>query len=738
MRWLLSRQAQRGQAIVLIAAMMTVLLGFVALAIDSARAFETRRLLQDSVDAAALYAADSYSSGSNWNTAVLNGANLFAQDLHLYGGASCATATAPTLGSPTAVSISCSVPSPATLAVYVSDEGPAGQAFTYSASYPMTVAIMQVLGISPNVTVTAQATAVTGDQAWSPALALISTAGCNGSAGSALTVTSSNPVQVFGNVFTDGAASVDVSSALQLAGNYNGACSVSSPTAPAYECWPSTPPTTASPPCPAGSVATSGLNPQLTSHFSDPGYAAPSTGSLSSQVWPGCASATNCGAVAQPGIYNSAVTVQALAGNTYPCYFMAAGVYDFAAGLNVNNGLLSNRLSAPDPRIHHGQQSTYPLWDDNKNAHCTGSVAINAPTISACSPTPCVPIANWGFEITSYRYDTYNGVTYYRESPPGACHQPPSPVTLPNQDIPLVISNQPGAQGYNVYAVLNPSACSPTSTPPTNNNFGFVASIPIDATHSSNCPGGQGVPNYCQSNATTSGCPSTSNPQSSTCTLGEVTATIDGSCLSVSGWPKTTAARQTCGGPMPDDLGSIYESGYGLPSQDSPRGNPQASYAADTWGDLANPNFCATPSTTSGIKCPAGWASGYVTPGAVQLYFPNNFCLNQTATADMYVFGGYQYNWLTVYEPATTTCGNSLGGTFFSGVIGAIYAPGAGLTISGAQRYSGDPASLNRSLLTPWLGGIVVKTCTISSAPNLAIPYNGSYAPPIGGNRLTG
>ena len=52
-------RSQRGQAIVLIALMMAVLIGFVALAIDSARAFDARRILQDATDAGALAFAES-------------------------------------------------------------------------------------------------------------------------------------------------------------------------------------------------------------------------------------------------------------------------------------------------------------------------------------------------------------------------------------------------------------------------------------------------------------------------------------------------------------------------------------------------------------------------------------------------------------------------------------------------------------------------------------------------------
>src|SRR5438874_11228261 len=54
------RGAQRGQAIVLVAMILTVLFGFVGLAMDGGRGYLDRRHVQASVDAAALAAAYNY------------------------------------------------------------------------------------------------------------------------------------------------------------------------------------------------------------------------------------------------------------------------------------------------------------------------------------------------------------------------------------------------------------------------------------------------------------------------------------------------------------------------------------------------------------------------------------------------------------------------------------------------------------------------------------------------------
>ena len=136
------RQSERGQAIVLIALMMAVLVGFVALAIDSARAFDGRRVLQDSVDAAALAAAESYQNGVSWSASQTNAVQLFERDNRLYSGESCVPGVfgTPTVGSPgTPVTTTCtpSGGSGYVLTLSAADNGPAGQTFALSATRPL-------------------------------------------------------------------------------------------------------------------------------------------------------------------------------------------------------------------------------------------------------------------------------------------------------------------------------------------------------------------------------------------------------------------------------------------------------------------------------------------------------------------------------------------------------------------------------------------------------------------------
>src|SRR2546430_16978180 len=79
-----STQAQGGQAIVLIALMLTVLIGMVAIAIDGSRAYAVRRDLQAATDGAALAAADKMQQTGSYATAEQAATSNFGTNLHLY------------------------------------------------------------------------------------------------------------------------------------------------------------------------------------------------------------------------------------------------------------------------------------------------------------------------------------------------------------------------------------------------------------------------------------------------------------------------------------------------------------------------------------------------------------------------------------------------------------------------------------------------------------------------------
>src|SRR5690242_6545452 len=82
-------RAQRGQAIVLIAIMLAVVIGMAALAIDGSRAYALRRDLQAAVDAGALAAGDRMQQTGSFTSAEQAATTIFGTNLRLYTAPSC-------------------------------------------------------------------------------------------------------------------------------------------------------------------------------------------------------------------------------------------------------------------------------------------------------------------------------------------------------------------------------------------------------------------------------------------------------------------------------------------------------------------------------------------------------------------------------------------------------------------------------------------------------------------------
>jgi hypothetical protein len=91
------------------------------------------------------------------------------------------------------------------------------------------------------------------------------------------------------------------------------------------------------------------------------------------------------------------------------------------------------------------------------------------------------------------------------------------------------------------------------------------------------------------------------------------------------------------------------------------------------------------------------------------------------------VFSGFQYDWLTLYEPPANAClSNTLGGAANSAYVGLVYAPSAAVSVT--SPYSFEVAGT---------GGVTAST--VSFTGNMpSIIYNASYAPVPPASRLTG
>jgi hypothetical protein len=173
--------------------------------------------------------------------------------------------------------------------------------------------------------------------------------------------------------------------------------------------------------------------------------------------------------------------------------------------------------------------------------------------------------------------------------------------------------------------------------------------------------------------------------------------------------PNAAAPPLTTGAYPPDPETAPLSAA--LPNQNPGRG-------AGAAGDRANENNC---DTTTGVysSCP-----GSVTPGAVEFYVPPGGCISTSDTADTYVFSGYQYNWISAYEPPGNSCTDSLSAASNSAYVGLFYAPGA--TINVSSQYAFEVAGT---------AGILGNKVGFSAALP-SIEYSSNYAPVPPASRL--
>src|SRR6185437_16556495 len=106
-----------------------------------------------------------------------------------------------------------------------------------------------------------------------------------------------------------------------------------------------------------------------------------------------------------------------------------------------------------------------------------------------------------------------------------------------------------------------------------------------------------------------------------------------------------------------------------------------------------------------------------ITPGAVELNFPAGGCLTTGNGGDTYLFSGYQYNWMSLFEPASNSCNNTLGGSSNSAFIGLVYCPSASINVISQNTFTASGTA-----------GIIADTISFTgSLPT--IYFDSSYAP---------
>ncbi len=645
---------QSGQAIVLIALMLTVLIGMVAIAIDGSRAYAVRRDLQAATDAAALAAADKMQQTGSYVAAEQAATSIFGTNLRLYSAPSCSG-----YGTPGASpwTVTCTFSDGSVMTDVARVMGPQGSRFQLTATKTLQLQFGRVLtnGTSPTLGVTANGSV--DNLLYSPALAAMNQSGCGGAGGNAVTINGSGTLNVLGDVVSNGSVSV-ASGALRVAGDIYARCQSTIPGSVTNVCYPSGSATPCAFPDIAGAT-------RAGYQLANPGYPVPTIG-----VGQGFGSNN---VIVPAGIYAS---LPVLNGNR--CWFLSGGVYDFPGGVVNNGDFASNELKPPDEpdASNNTLRAANQFWDTD-GVQCAGAAEVTI----AGGPRG-IPVGNWAFKLTSVRTDTYGGVSYTRESAPSICY--PQNVNNSGQNVQIAVSNVPGATSYNIYA--SPPTAGGTCT----GEFGLVTSLPVTVA---------------VQNSNTTPCPL---PVGGGCSLGNEMIRLDSTLLG-SFAPNAAASPGTSTAYPPD--GQRAPLAAGLPNQNPARGALAA-------GDRANENNCKTVGGAY-ATCPAA-----ITPGAVELYFPAGGCLSTGNGADLHVFSGYQYNWVSVYEPTTNLCTNSFGAMSNSAYVGLVYCPGA--TISIISAYTFEAAT----------GGMIAASISFTgSLPS--ITFSSSYAPVRAAGRIT-
>jgi Flp pilus assembly protein TadG len=646
----------------LIAIMLAVVVGMAALAIDGSRAYALRRDLQAAVDSAALAAGDKLQQSGNYVSAEQAAATIFGTNLRLYAIPSCT----PGYGAPgsSPLTVTCTYSDGTTLTQVIYSLGPQGSRFSLTATRSLQLQFARILVNGGSPTITGTASGGVNNLLFTPAIGVLDQAGCGGTGGNALTISGAGTLNVSGDVVASGAILVS-SGAVRVAGDIYARCQSPVPGSVTNLCYPSG----ATAPCTYPDVAgatRSGFR------FVDPNFPAPA-------VVGGTQGAPNATVTLVAGIYAS---IPGFGGGN--CWFLSGGVYDWQAGYSNSGDFVSNELKPPDePNVADNTlRATHQFWDTN-GVECSGGVQV-----SIVGGPRGIPVGTWSFVLTSTRTDTYNGLSYTRESAPSMCYT--AHVNNSGQNIEVTVSNVPGATSYNIYAAPPNNGCG--------GPFGLAEVLPVS------------VPVL---NTNTNPCPLfTGNG----CSLGHESVTIDANDLGAPFAPNALAAPGTTGAYPPN--GEAAPLNASLPNQNPPR-------LAGASGDRANENNCKS---TAGVyvSCP-----GPVTPGAVAFYLPNGACYNNTNGGDTYVFSGYQYNWMSVYEPGAgsppaNACANTIGASGNSAYVGLVYAPSG--TISVPSPYAFEAGVT---------GGLIARTVSFSGTLP-TINFNAGYSPVAPASRLTG
>src|SRR5487761_487215 len=704
------RKHQKGQAIVLIGLLILVLFAMLGLAIDSGRSYVDRRDQRTAVDAAALSAGDWYENyGNLYGSTLPKSKQIYANNLHLYSAPTSDVISTTFVGPNLNLQQDTEVVQYSggyQLTIIAINTQFNGYQFNFTTTHQLPLAFMQIFGGPTAVTINATATSIVGNQRQTPALLTLSTGNC------AVDLKGSSQLTVLGDVYSNGTACVD--SGLHEAGNCYGAAGSSCGSA-LYYCYNSSPGFIPyPPPCNPGDTLGAPIVPAPT--LPDPGYLAPSVPYYNtSQSY----NQDNRGTWTEmyPGTYGTFH----LTGGSASCAFLDPGVYTWTSGYqsDATGSLLSNELKAPDEELYSAPGTTNvanpQFWNQN-GVTCSGEFNLSVVSAPSYGLKHQGGEGNWGIELTSGRYDTFNDPTITpdpcytlpgcrRESAPSECQQV-NTIDTNNSGIAVNITrNAPGAQYYYVY--INPNGCDGVP-----NNFScagrFLAPGWTDAGGPPASPVG---PWPSGSNITLK-----NGVNGWTCPVAGVSiCAIAYNNLSPTVLCFAQSRAKLCQPPDDELAPQCFSScppPAGLLSQEN--APMSLEYPPYTGGDVANENYCVVSPNPGDPSVPC--ATAKITPGAVQFYFPAGSCMTQNAQGATYVFSGEQYNWIVIYMPPSNTCSNIMNGGSATQYIGTIYTPAAGWTINGGNR-------------APLAGQVIVYTATVSGGASVGIDFNPNYAP---------
>ena len=377
-----------------------------------------------------------------------------APTLRLYGAPSCA----PGYGTPGAspFTVTCTYSDGTTLTQVVSDLGPQGGQFTLTAARSLGLQFARILTSGSNPRIVATASGGVGNLRDSPTLEALDPAGCGGVPGAAISAPAGGTLTVVGDVVSNGAISLGSSTAA-VAGDVYARCQSSVPGV-VNECYPSGDPTPCTYPDVAGATR-SGFQ------AVDPVYPLPvPAGGAAGQA------GEQRGPFTRRVRIRSCVRIRALLLPLWRRLQVAGWIHQQRrVRLQRAETTRTSRVSPTTP-----QDAPHQFWD--VDANCSGSAQV-----TSVPGARGIPNGTWAFVLTSTRTDTYNGLTYGRESAPSVCYT--AFVNGGGRNVQIQVSNVPGATAYNIYAAPSGSCSGP---------FGLAASLPVVGTPQNNstffCP----------------------------------------------------------------------------------------------------------------------------------------------------------------------------------------------------------------------------------------------------------